>query len=370
MEKRGIGILDGDRLYTELLLSYFRTSEFRSLASLKVFSSLEAWRASGGDAALLLADPGLLGETDPGCAVVYLEEAAPDGSERKGRRIRKFQPLHLFFQEIIRLLDETGSVPLPDPAPGSCRTIAVYSAAGGAGKTTAAANLCRMLALQNKRVFYFNLESHHAMSLFPAEDNRGFEQMLYSVKAGSPQASARLDKVKASDAGGRIDLLAPLRNPSELEEMTGVDALSFLKLLQSKGYDYVIVDCDSFLSDRIRAVLLSGCELLWLVTDDALCLGKTRAAYRSLFENGPADRPAPRIHYLLNKYTGKMVNDPAGFGISLAGSLPYIPEWKSVASPGQLLREPVFQQHLLRWMGKREEEREGGKASGRAGTPA
>jgi hypothetical protein len=92
-------------------------------------------------------------------------------------------------------------------------------------------------------------------------------------------------------------------------------------------------------------------QIIWLVLDDLNNIHKSTVLLKELKQkfHSATSQWVDKVHFVLNKFTGKMGNDLALKPIQLSGYLPYVPQWKSVHSIEQLMSENAFHGHLLQW---------------------
>lgn len=370
MIKRTVGILDQDETYLHRLMNFARTSHIGEQFILKAFSHWSSVVSSEETLDILLADPHLINisEETESFKVVYLLDQERNETESEDLYLYRYQPLNQLFDRLAALVKE------PDNHKrralgsnhGQAQVITVFSAVGGVGKTCLAINLARTLSLKGSKVFYLNMETFSSSRLFSdASSQRPFEKMLYYVKSGSGALHAKLAWLKAIDPITKMEYIEPCSNDVDMEEMTDEDTIRLLESIDHLNYDYIIIDCSSCFHQRIRTILAWSHHILWLIQDDFQVLDKTKAA-RARFQqeviagNHDAD---PQIHYILNKYTGHEINSVKQYGFSVAGYLPYIPNWKSVNHVQALTAESTYINEMMKWFLPLA-ERTGGKAFG------
>lgn len=356
MEKRRIAILDNDLAYTNMLLNYVRTSEYRTKMIVKIFT--EPGMLEEPDSFdLILAGSDLLPEQIPSAIPVagLVDEPVPaDNAELK---IYRFQPLNQLFSQLTAIMMER---PNPWRLTGGEEAepslISVYSAVGGGGKTALAVHLAATLAFQGSKVFYLSLETVRSIPYFPRQpEKRSFERMLYYLQAESPYIQSKLEQYKSIDPVSKVEYLDPCERMEEMEGMTEQDTQRLLWLLKQSDYDYVIIDGDSAMHTRAMASLMASDRILWLIEDELNHLTKTKQVYeRFRLEAGKSvtEGKLPEVSFILNKYTGSLVNDIGGFGFPLFGHLPYVPDWSSLHSASQLFADNSYRVQLMRWLTK------------------
>lgn len=358
MEPLILIILDDDRAYLEMISSYIHTSSYQAKIQVKTFTlrtALDTYLESSTKYDLLavqseLFDPILDAATKGTCLVLFGEIKA-NLTVSEIIFLNKYQPLNLLLDRMLSIYADyyTKAFHVSHTA----QVISVYSAVGGSGKTTVAANLAKLLSFLDNKVFYLNLEMLPSVSMFPIRENsQSFAQFLYYVQIQAEQLENKLEALTHYDPITKVHYFEPLMNLVDMEEMSESAVEVLLQTLISHGdYDYIIIDLDHSLHERIVKALSLSQQIIWLVLDDLNNIHKSEALVKEIKAKFSESSPRwiDRIHYVLNKYTGRISNDFDAKAIHLSGHLPYVPQWKSVYSVEQLLSENVFHGHLLQW---------------------
>ncbi len=358
MRQIRLGVLDRDLEYLEPLKAYFRSSEggdtakaFR-LAAFTRKEALEAYHAESGTLDLLLVGGGFTGElaTLAEFAAVCCDfgEAPLARTAEPAQRIpfvAKYQPLDQLTAALRTIAAERLKEEPGRPGP-STRTVAVYSAAGGCGKSMAAWNLAAGLAYYGSRTLYASLEefqSEHPFAEASEEDRYG--RLLYYAKTDPKSLSTRLGALVQSDPKSGLFSVESLAHSGDIHSLTREETSGLIDGMRAAGYQYIVLDLPASLDERAEAALRSSDAVLWLITDDAVSSQKTARAIVEWV--GRLGEPfKDRIVLGVNRFTGAPgMSQEAAAGLVPAFRLPYVPEWKNVASPAQLLN-PGFQDLL------------------------
>lgn len=356
MPRLDLAVMDEDEEYAQMLAAFVRSEEYAGQFSLTCFSRIEAFRqhlhqAERGHALYLLHES-LLEQFDasliPGKLVLLSENIQADEGGAVNA-VFKYQPLNQFFAKIASLCAESGGTPgTVEAAGGRCRVVAVYSAAGGAGKTTVALNLAQLLALQNRSVFMLNLELSSSLpSFLPSGERDCFAELLYCVRSRPQQLAVKIEQLKSYDSSTKLSYFQPPANMQELLEMSAEDVRRIVNCLAgSEAYDAIVIDLESTLHERILGALDVCDRICWIVLDDALCIRKSSSVWNEVRRRDRRERGSigAKTCFLLNKYTGSLHHSFDDF--HLRAHLPYIPEWKSASSGEQLLSSHVFNEKL------------------------
>jgi hypothetical protein len=309
---------------------------------------------------VLVAPPAWLRELGEAAGVAraclaLVEQPGQGGEERE---LPQYQPLP-GLHAAIRAAAETGRGGRAggsgvSSGRGGLPLVTVFSASGGAGKTTLALNLVRQAGERGLRAFYLNLEAVSGAELWLGPgDPDSLTRLLYALQAHPerwPEEWARLCKHRDALRADAID--SPDR-PDERLAMTPEQLDRLLEAVAAAGYDWIVADPDSGAGDwHFRLAERSRC-LIWLVTEDAPCLAKTAKLFRYWSEKDPS-LPA-RTWFVNSKWLGASTSMEAASMTELAtlrwplpgkgpaAALPYISSWKRVVQPGRLLIEPAYQ---------------------------
>jgi len=355
MRQIRLGVLDQDSEYLEPMKAYFRSGDAGKAFRLAAFTRLEALldhSDESGKLDLLLVGPGYASElaklrdAAAVCCDFGEEASGAGGSENKLPFVAKYQPLDQLAADLRELVSEHWFADAR-ASRQSGRAIAVYSASGGCGKSMAAWNLAAGLAYYGSRTLLVSLEGFQSDTPFVSasgEDRYG--KLLYYAKADPKGLPARLGALVQSDPKSGLFCIEPLLHSSDMESLSADETAALIDSLRSSGFDYIVLDLSSALDERAEAALRGSDAVLWLVTDDALCLSKTAKAYSEWSARLAGEPLRERILLGVNRCMGTPVHALELDGLAPAFCLPYMPEWKAVTSPGQLLAEPSIKDML------------------------
>ncbi len=180
------------------------------------------------------------------------------------------------------------SMPEPDGAPSRPRDtvpplLALFSMAGGVGKTSLAASLTRALAAQGERVLLVDMTSHEILPFFfGAEETRPGGRRVFAPPPGTPDAPIHL----VDYAPGAIDV-------EEFREKLHRD---------SKGFSRVVLDTSTAATTDLQHLIgLGGCVLIPLLPDMNSLL-TLRALRRAFPLDSPSSLSEAHPWYLLTQF--------------------------------------------------------------------
>lgn len=192
---------------------------------------------------------------------------------------------------------------LTAPAAGSSppnRIITILSPKGGAGKTSVGTNLAVGLGrLHPRRVALVDLDLQfgdvaNVLGLSPSST-------IGDIAAKWPVDSANLKLSLTSHPTGIYTLCAPL-NPAEADEVTSEHVMGVLRTLQ-QSFDYVIVDTDPGLSERVLSALDVSTDIVLVCATEYPSIRGLQKALQALDVVGLT---SARRHFLLNRADAKV----------------------------------------------------------------
>jgi len=355
MKKHVMLLIDEDPSFIESVNAFWLHSTLRNIVEFKAFTSLHSMEQAAyyrrSDVLLAVSEQIYQNMSESGTfvKVVVLSESVIEHSteavEKGGiARILKYQSLAKLFGMLCEL-DEAWN--RPNQARGlreeesATQLLTVYSASGGAGKTTVALHIARTLALAKYRTLFVSLESLSASHrwLYGAgespQDDR-LSQLIYFLTTDNEKLRHKLPGFIDIHGATGLHYIANSWQIREMEEMGSETTVRLLQAFKSIGnFQYIVVDTPSALQQRTVSALTLSDEIIWLLLGDAFCVHKSRQAIDYL----PRLR---RIHAVVNKYTGRISASAFNPGMEPAYFLPYIPEWKQLNQSDLLFNHRLF----------------------------
>lgn len=293
-----------------------------------------------GDPSLLKLDKALLRHTR---SVSALVETAGQ-TDGMWPELLLYQPLPQVAVAIRGLLADA----LP-ASPGGCQLVTLFSASGGAGKTTTALNLARLAGERGIRTLYLNLEPMNATArLLGVSEPDSLSRLMYVLQTDPESLASQLERFVRRQADLRADMVEAPDHPGERLAMTPETLEALLSSLRQSGrYALIVADPDSGASPWHAKLLAVSDRIGWLVTDDWQCTEKTDKLIGCWREEW--SRWGAKVAFLRNKSLGEPARQwtlPA----PAEAALPYVPQWKGMDDPRKLFSAAAFSGSLDRWL--------------------
>lgn len=140
---------------------------------------------------------------------------------------------------------------------------AVFSPAGGSGKSSIAAGCSILCARMGMKTLYLNLESIPSTSLFfKGSAGRNFSNVIYYLKEKDSNLALKLESSKCVDPESKVHYFQPPDNVLEMMELKPDDIESLISCIRSSAqYDAVFVDMADGL-DPCSLSILKACDVI------------------------------------------------------------------------------------------------------------
>lgn len=349
-----------DEQYIEPFLLYVRSSEYSRRMRVQAFSRAQEFLTYMGSSSaqvdIVLAERSFLEawQSDSSSQVPWICLSEHGREELEGIAQLKYQPLHDLLNNVLEILhrpyEREGK-----HSPTSSIVIAIYSAAGGSGKSTVAMHLAKQLNSEGTKAFYLNLETFQpGPTIHEMNEDRGLARLLYDLKVAAEQNSypnSPVSHYTVNDSLLEGDTFGSVQNVNELLEMDVRDTTRLIDYIAESGeYPFIIVDVDSYPNKRTEAVLERCDRLIWLLQSRGDALKKERLRMNQLEQgrSGYFMQLMGKVLFVHNRHLGELVQPIPGSDIIPERTLAYIPEWKE-ASRDQIMKgSSLFQRDLLK----------------------
>ena len=208
------------------------------------------------------------------------------------------------------------------------RIIAVYSTAGGTGKTTVAAALSIQCNELGMRSFYLNLESLQSTgAFFKTNSKRNLSYVFYYLKEKSNNLSFKLEGVRSSDTDSEVHYFSPPESPLEYEEIDAEELEQLIRGIKEMGcYDYIFIDMSSTFDRKNYKIMNLSDHIVLVSLQETVSLLKNRVLQNELAKLTDTDKESVSDKFItvINKYKDKSsesIESPT-FGIAAAVRIP------------------------------------------------
>jgi MinD-like ATPase involved in chromosome partitioning or flagellar assembly len=239
-----------------------------------------------------------IGSWEVRCPFVLVEadSALPNGftAMKKYQRISKIveNALNVYGQRV-------GSA-------DSCKNTvtAVYSPAGGVGKTTAALSYASLMVRKlpaGAKVIYLNLETIASTPAFFPSDGKSLSGVLANIN--SPHLSKLIGNVLVRDEATGLFFFQPPEDFEEMASLNKAGLTAFVSALTDIPGELVIDMPCAY--DDLAAWVFSACDKLLLVTDNSDTAG---LKVNRLLNHKPFEKNLPKAIFCANKGAGAHQN--------------------------------------------------------------
>lgn len=176
-------------------------------------------------------------------------------------RIYKYTNLKEIYNEIIGISGET--LRTKTQLKKKTQTILLYSACGGAGKTTIAVGIAACLSQNHKRVLYLSAEYIQDFQYFLENKSSISDGIVSKFQMGNPNLYAEMQSYIRREA---FEYVPPFHAAISAYNIDfGVFAFLVEQIKKTNDYDFIIIDTDSTFSDD-KGDLLDQVDKVMIVT--------------------------------------------------------------------------------------------------------
>lgn len=152
------------------------------------------------------------------------------------------------------------------------KIIAVYSPAGGVGKTSVAVGTSMKYAEKGSLIFYLNLEDIQSTAhFFNCDDSKNLSHILYHIKERKKNIALKIEGIRSIDSEYKIHYFLPPDSVFDLNE-TSSDEIEYLieQLRIWDNYDVVFVDMSTNMDEKNISILKASDQILLVFSQEEL----------------------------------------------------------------------------------------------------
>jgi len=248
-----------------------RISEYHSdIFDVNVCSSEERIRellsSKKFDAALLEAS--FVEDTDLGCIhmplILWAEDEDPADAQTEHKRIRKYQRISSIVADVLEkyakaAADGRGA------EPEKAHITAVWSPAGGVGKTSVALAYAAKRVSEGKQVLYLNLEAFSSVPVYFNGTGKGISAVFEMLENREGSVGVLIRGIKCSD---RDTGVAYLCRPDNFDDMNILSTENVAELIDACAgvMEELVIDMSCLCDERTRQIFKYA-DRVFLITD-------------------------------------------------------------------------------------------------------
>ncbi len=179
-------------------------------------------------------------------------------------------PLIKKYQKVSSILAEVQGhyaqvAPQKYSADNNGKIIAVWSPAGGTGKTTIALASALRASLEGKKATYLDLEYFSGTSALLDTNGKSISTVFAHLTGN---LAMQMQSIRMEDSNTNISYFCPPSNYDDMNELTEED-MQLLVKAAATGSDSLIVDLPSVCDKKTKAIF-DMCDRILLVVDDSM----------------------------------------------------------------------------------------------------
>lgn len=182
---------------------------------------------------------------------------------KQRKRIRKYQRISAMTSEILGQYAQISNHDA-DFTSARGRVTAVWSPAGGCGKTTVALSYAAQRVSQEKRIVYLDLEPFSSTPVYFASNGKGLSSVFEQLEGN---VEMMLQSIRQEDSGSGILYFGRPDNYDDIEILTPEDVLALVQGAAG-GVDELVIDLGSSCDQKVSKVLELADKIL-LVMDSS-----------------------------------------------------------------------------------------------------
>jgi len=306
LDRLSLIIADSDEAYADSLIG-FVSARYPGRFSASFFSSEEFLKSffngGGKEVDILLMDKRICESLAPDAktavsraakTVILLYGGECAGDDAGYPAVNKYQRGDRLVSDIMGIFAEKTGDGAAEAVLGRRKTriVAVFSPAGGSGKTCVAVSSCIRCAQNGMSVFYLNFEDMQSTPLFFEGGSRyNLSNFLYFLKDKDENLALRIESMCCIEPDYGIHFFSPPECSLEKDELSPEELNRMIKQFRRLGtYDVVFIDMSSSFNRCSMALLQGSDEIFIVLSPEEICRLKIKKFFNELDILAPEDR--------------------------------------------------------------------------------
>ncbi|WP_188453565.1 AAA family ATPase [Virgibacillus oceani] len=351
MNKISLVLLTKDSSYANYFSNFMISSNIKEKFSSKIFTDTDSFKKNTRNQKqhILLTDL----EVDNECSVSFdkvisLSEEQIMVPDELKTSIYKYQPFHELLSQVLAIYYEmNGKLSSVINGKEKEKVISFFSGNGGVGKSLLSLCLAKHLSMNDKRVFYLNLEELHNTYLYFKQDRPSSAEVFYYLKKNKNQLIANIESLKSRDSLTNIDYFALPVLPEEMQIATEENIESLIQAIRdTQNYDYIIVDLDSSIHERNRSALKNSDEIFWILSSNETSFSSSDSLLANDLVGLGNDRS--NIHFILNNVGEALFDGFDSFNFSIETHIRFNIRYLGRSEETKLMEDTVIGEQLFK----------------------
>lgn len=273
--------------------------------------------------------------------------------------IYKFKDVNQIAGDIINIFTKNENI-IKNAREKTPKIIAVWSAGGNVGKTTVSLGISNTCSFSGLSVFYLNLELFQSTNLFfSCNSEYSITDIIYYAKERDKNLASKILTMSCKDESTNIHYFKEPNNVFEINELNPQDINFIISSIRECGqYDLIVIDMDSQLNENTLNLLKMADEIIYVLTDEEICLHKTRLfLYNLNLLSNTQDQNtflAHKIYYAANKVSKQALHNLNSFHeFKVTSQIPYDPKLHSLSTLSKLNGGPEAIYSVFKEISKR-----------------
>lgn len=209
------------------------------------------------------------------------------GDFNRENSLYKYSNGHELVKNITQMYEMFMRADIAEKRQYETRVLAVYSPAGGTGKTAVTINLSRFFSKAGLRVFYLSLETINSSDYFlktdeesmnnnnSSEEQYSLSKVLFALKQEDDNLNKMIKQATQYDNDYNIGYFLPPDSFLELDELDSSGMKRLLEEIKQSGlFDVILIDLPCSFNYKNIALMEESHEILVIVTPEGIVLNK------------------------------------------------------------------------------------------------